>query len=208
MSTIKRRWRHFIYKRILHADDSPHSLALGVAIATFVAITPLMFFHTVISITLAALLRANKAVCVPVVWITNVFTAIPVYGACWWVGKLILTGSTDTDRAALEMQLALPPEYSGWGVVRHVHEAAFWKYVLEWTMNFGTELWLGCTIIGSVSAVAAYFLSRRLIVVYRRRRAARKERRKLIRPTVQTLSTGGAASKPVCAISAESPRTG
>jgi uncharacterized protein (DUF2062 family) len=200
VSKIRRQWRHFIYKRVLHADDSPHNIALGVAIATFVALTPLMFFHTVIALAIAAILRANKAVCIPVVWITNFFTAIPIYGTCWALGKLILTGRTDTDRAALEQQLALPPEYSGWGVVTHLHEAAFWNYVLEWIMNFGAELWLGCTIIGGLSAAVLYFVSRQLIIIYRRRRAARKARKKLVRPSVQTIRPLKAARprKSVC----------
>ena len=80
---IWRSARRFIFKRILHADDTPHRIALGVAISTFVGFSPIMGMQTVVSIALAALFRANKAVCLPFVWITNPVTFVPVYWSCW-----------------------------------------------------------------------------------------------------------------------------
>ena len=37
---IIRQIEHFIVYRILHADDTPHRLALGIALGVFVAWTP------------------------------------------------------------------------------------------------------------------------------------------------------------------------
>jgi hypothetical protein len=196
LSGLRRQWRNLFYKRILHADDTPHRIALGVAIATLVAFSPLLGLHTLIALSLAALLRANKAVCIPVVWITNPLTALPIYGSCWWLGRWILTGGLkDGPEPVEEILRASPPEYSGLGALTHLHEAEFWRFLAGTIFSFGAELWLGCLIAGALSAVVAYFVSRRVIIVYRRRRAARKLRKKLVRPTIRTLRSGRAEHK-------------
>ena len=55
-----------------------------------IAFLPLVGFQTAIAIGLAALFRANKAVCVPIVWITNPLTLVPIYGGCLALGGWIL----------------------------------------------------------------------------------------------------------------------
>jgi len=199
VSGIRRQWRNLIYRRVLHADDSPNRIALGIAIATFVAFLPIMGIQTVVAVTLAAIARANKAVCIPIVWITNPFTALPVYGSCWWLGRTLLTGSPEADPAALQRQLAIPQEYSGLGMFTHVFEAAFWKFLFTAMLNFTAELWLGCAVVGIVAAVILYFGSRRGIITYRRRRAARKARRTLVRPSIRTVQAATPTREPVYA---------
>ncbi|MBN1514885.1 MAG: DUF2062 domain-containing protein [Phycisphaerae bacterium] len=195
MSGLRRQWRNLIYRRILHADDTPHRIALGVAVGLFVAFTPLLGFQMLIALSLAALIRANKTVTIPMVWITNPVTALPIYGSCWWLGRWILTGSFSGDPSQFESILGVPPEYSGLGALTHLHEAEFWKYLAGLILSLGVELWVGCLVAGVVSAAIGYFVSRRVIIVYRRRRAARKLRKKLIRPTIHTLPAGRAEHK-------------
>lgn len=197
MSDLRRRWRNFIYRRILHADDTPHRIALGVAVGLFVAFTPLMGFQMLIALALAALVRANKTVAIPIVWITNPVTALPIYGVCWWLGRWILTGRFAGDPGQFENILGVPPEYSGFGVLAHLHESAFWRYLAGVILSLSVELWVGCLLVGAISAGTGYFVSRRMIIVYRRRRAARKLRKKLVRPTIHTLPTGRARRRRV-----------
>jgi len=90
---VKDAWkktRYFFYKRVLHADDTPHRIALGAGVAMLVAFSPTVGFQTVIAIALATLLRANKVVCIPIVWITNPLTILPIYGACWDLGRTLM----------------------------------------------------------------------------------------------------------------------
>ena len=73
--------RNILVHRVLGVDDSPHRIALGVAVAFFVAWTPTLGFQMVLAIALATVLRANKAVTVPIVWLTNPVTAADAVGA-------------------------------------------------------------------------------------------------------------------------------
>ncbi len=168
MDTIWRSARKFLYKRVLHADDSPHRIALGVAIATFIAFTPTMGLQTVIALGLAALLRANKAVCIPIVWITNPFTFVPIYGTCWWLGAMLL-GSPNAAREAVLMQL----QQGGHSFFAGFFTGEFWRSMLHLMVEMGGELWLGCILVGVFAGVCAYFVTRSGVVTYRNRRHER-----------------------------------
>jgi uncharacterized protein (DUF2062 family) len=186
LSGIWRRSRTFVYRRILHADDSPHALAMGVAIATFVALLPIMGVQTLVALAVAAVLRANKAVCVPIVWITNPFTAVPVYGGCLWVGRVILNGGAMVGPTAVVAELTPPPQYRGLAVFSHLFELNFWQQLLGTFAKLGAELWLGCAVVGFIAAFVLYFVSRWSITVYRERRRNRRMVRNVIRPRLPT----------------------
>ena len=173
------RLRRFLLHNVLHADDTPHAIALGVAIAMLVAFLPLVGFQTVIAIGLAALLHANKAVCIPVVWITNPFTLGPIYGGCWALGRFILSSHTAADQAEVLNKLQQEHE-----TVR-VFELQFWKNLFSDLAGMGEEVWLGCAIVGVTAAVISYFLSRQGVSSYRERRRQRILRRDLFRSKQQ-----------------------
>ena len=82
------RARKFIYHNVLHADDPPHRLALGAAIGVFVAFTPTVGLQMMLTVSLAWLLRANKVIGLPVVWISNPATLVPIYYSCYVVQTL------------------------------------------------------------------------------------------------------------------------
>lgn len=175
VSRFQRRWRKFIFHSILHADDTPHQIAMGVGTATFVAFLPLVGIQTVIAVAIAAAIRANKAVCIPIVWITNPITMAPIYGACMMVGRFVTgEGTTESQKATIH---ALA-EYEGFG---RFLELGFWHDLLRVFLSFGIDLWVGCILVGVVFAVPGYFLSRWGLVSYRERRRRRKLERELFR---------------------------
>ena len=67
---VWKRMASFFVHRVLHVPDTPHRIALGVAIGIFVAWTPTIRFQMVLTVVLAWLLGANKSVGVPFVWIS------------------------------------------------------------------------------------------------------------------------------------------
>lgn len=150
--------RRFVIRKVLHADDPPQRLALGIAIAVFFAFTPTIGFQTVLAVAFAWLLGANKAVGVPVVWISNPATFVPIYYPCYRLGRWLL--ELPAKRRAWWKELAHPPE--GWweGI------EFYWGRMAEIWM----PLWLGCLIVASLAGVASYFITRGLIVGYRRAR--------------------------------------
>lgn len=178
------RLRRLLIHHVLHADDTPHRISLGVALATLVAFLPLVGFQTIIAVGLAALCRANKAVCVPIVWITNPFTLWPIYGGCLALGRVVLASPPSPEEAAVLAQLEQ-------GTTARFYELAYWKALLDWPTLFdrlvglGEELWVGCIIVGVVLGIVSYFLSRWAIVRYRERRRRRILKRNLMRSQLQ-----------------------
>ena len=115
MSRFVFRARKFLAQKVLHTDDSPHTIALGASLAMLVAISPLIGLQTVIAVGLAALFRANKAICIPIVWIvTNPFTFLPIYGACYKLGQLVVGDPTAHQGAAFLTWLGQQPKGNLW----------------------------------------------------------------------------------------------
>lgn len=187
--------RKFIYQHLLHADDSPHRIALGVALGLFIGFTPTMGAQMVIAIALAALMRANKAACVPMVWVTNPFTFVPVYGFCWWLGSLMLGGNAATRADVLERL-----NQGGEGFFAGFFTSEYWGRMLRLMAELGAELWLGCLAVGLLAGVIGYFATRWGVTAYRIRRhehimrqQERRTRRREARRRRRVVATGDAA---------------
>ena len=134
--------------------------ALGAAIAVLVTFLPLIGLQTVISVGLAALARANKAICVPIVWITNPFTMVPIYGTCLALGRWVTASPHDPATGALGAGLEAKQSLSVLEVASRL-------------LEMGWELWIGCLIVGLVLGVASYFLVWWGVVTYREQRRLR-----------------------------------
>lgn len=174
--SVSRYWhklRRFFLQKMLHADDTPHRIALGVALATLVAFLPLIGFQTVIALGLAALLRANKAVCIPIVWITNPFTFVPIYWVCGRLGRVIMSSASADDPSAKLAGLAT--------VEMHVLEYEFWSNLFHLFANLSRDLWVGCAIVGVGLGLPSYFITRSFVTHYRHLRAERLEKSRLRR---------------------------
>ena len=99
-----KRW--FIY-RVLHVDDTPHRIALGVAVGIFVCWLPCMPVQMILTVALSTLVGANKFVGVPFVWISNPLTIFPVYWPSWMLGKWILRERIRRLRQGLQVERRL-----------------------------------------------------------------------------------------------------
>ena len=181
------RLKRLLVHNVLHADDTPHRIALGVTIAVFIAFLPLVGAQTVIAVGIAALLRANKAVCVPIVWITNPITLVPIYSGCLALGRFVMPDSEKTDQALSNLTEAM----SFWQAEfwTRFTDWAFWRGTLEMLVGLGVELWVGCVIVGGVGAAIAYPLSRWGVGRYRERRRQRALRRSLFRARLKAGDT-------------------
>jgi uncharacterized protein (DUF2062 family) len=174
VSGIRRKLVKLLYHSALRADDTPHRLALGVGIGTFVAFTPTVGLQTFIALAIAAVLRANKAVCIPLVWITNPLTLAPIYWFCWRVGVSVTPGANG--RHTSEVMARLTSAASG-TAVSQVFDWSFWTRAARFAFDLGAELWLGGCIVGLAAGGVLYGLTRWGVSAYRDRRTARKARR-------------------------------
>ena len=151
----RRRLRYFIYHNLLHADDPPHKLALGMAVGIFVALTPTVGVQMVIAGFLSWLLRANKAVSVAVVWISNPGTMVPIYWYCYRIGCAVLR--VEPIGHPWWSGLTAPP--NGWWPAIHF----YWSRLVE----VAGPLWLGSFIAGGILAYFTYCAVYRVIRSYR-----------------------------------------
>ncbi|MBK8012096.1 MAG: DUF2062 domain-containing protein [Deltaproteobacteria bacterium] len=164
------RLSHVIVHNILRLDDTPHRIALGVFLGTLIGFAPIMGLQTIVLIAAAALFRANKLSGLPVVWITNPLTAVPFYYGCWRFGAFLLTGHFETSptHAALIRQLIeVDP---GTSIISHFYTRAFWDQALALFLELGTELWVGCFVLGTFFGLILYWVTYRSVITYRERK--------------------------------------
>ena len=169
---VWQRLKDFIVHKVLRLDDTPHRIALGVAIGFFVTWTPTIGIQMILVVALATLLKANKRVGVPFVWISNPLTMVPLYGANYFVGSLLLGGrytrpvfeAAVTSARAAQANL---PDPQGW--LDHVSHwgQVMWQWVQALWPIF-PPLWLGSIITALLMASLTYTATYYGVVAYRK----------------------------------------
>ncbi|MCA9531331.1 MAG: DUF2062 domain-containing protein [Myxococcales bacterium] len=172
MRWLWKRLKEVVVHRILGVDDTPHRIAWGVFIGTVIAWTPTLGFQMMLYFACATLLRANKISGMPILFISNPFTAVPVYYFAYRVGSVVLHGrSADTAvaRAQIAERLRQAAEVAGtthwWQALGH---EAFWATVGHTMLALGVELWLGSFVIGFAMGAPLYFVTRWGVRLFRR----------------------------------------
>ena len=137
------------FKKILSLDSHPRHIALGFAVGVFISITPFFGIHTPLAIAAAFLFRLNKLTCITGAWVNTPLTMLPVLGASYQLGRVLL---------------GQPP---GELTIRS----------LEWALlkKHAAAIILGSSIIGFIVALAGYFLCYWLIVRFRKKDEALAE---------------------------------
>ena len=147
---LYRRISSFVVHRILRTDDSPSRIARGVAIGVFMAWLPLMGLQMLLVLAVSLILRANKVVGLPIVWLSNPFTAGIIYYPGYLLGSMILR-YPPVQRTNLEDRLA------------QINALPWLDRIGQYAGVFFEEImyptFVGSAIIGLLLAVAAYFLT-------------------------------------------------
>ncbi len=144
-------------KKLLLAERTPKKLAYASSIGIFIAFSPFVGFHWLITLILAWLLRLNIGVMYAASHVVNnPFTMIPIY----WAGYVV--GSTVTEYLQLNL-LPYNPSWMNWLNVKlsclGIPHLSLWDFLI------------GGNILGLLCAAIAYPF---LIHFYKR----------LLRPTV------------------------
>ena len=135
-------------------EDSPHKIALGLALGIFIGFLPIMGIQMAAVLPFAILFRGNKTAAIGGVWISNPLTFIPIYYMNYQVGLLFSSYHRMTWEHFTEL---------------------FEKLDLSSLIQLGKEilipLILGSFIVAIVSAVPTYFVTRLLVSRYHKRQA-------------------------------------
>ncbi len=165
---VIRRLRFFFVFRVLHVDDTPHRIALGVALGVFIAWTPTVGFQMVLTLLAATLLGANKLVGLPFTWISNIVTAPAIYFWCNYnIGMKFLGGNYPAP------DFEWPAGGSWWFEVWVNRVQEFW----EATWQAFLPIWLGSLVMGVVLGLVSYGAVHWAVVHYRSLRQHRREKR-------------------------------
>src|SRR3989339_698077 len=142
------RYHWLIFRRL---QEDPRRIAAGMALGVFIGITPTIPLHTVIVLSLAALLRVSPVTAFIGIQIGNPLTVVPIYIACYKLGQFLLYRG---------QPLVFPETFS----------FKAWIGVL-W--QGGVALQVGGVILAIPPAIVAYFLTLWFVQRYRRRKAAK-----------------------------------
>jgi uncharacterized protein (DUF2062 family) len=157
---------------VLGLDDTPHRIALGVALGWVVAWTPTIGLQIVIYFALAALLRANKIAGLPPLFVTNPVTAVPIYYAAWRLGAWVMGDLDEVAGAALAARIRDLARLS-----EEPFSTALWGDLARTILDLGVNLWVGCALVGFVAGVPSYFATKAAVRGFRMARARRRRQR-------------------------------
>jgi uncharacterized protein len=158
----------FIKYRILHVDDSPHSIALGMALGILVAYTPPLPIHIILVTLLAFLFKANKFVSLISVYICNPFTYVIIYYPNCLVGSALLNIFGFSRSVELEDAMqTFTQSLSFSNFITNFYKPQFWSSLGPFLAQIGLEMFFGGLVIGGVLAVAGYIITKKAVILHR-----------------------------------------
>ena len=149
------------FVHLLHLDESAHRIALGVAIGIFISLTPTVGIQMLLIFFITSLFRASRVAGVPMAWITNPATLVPIYSFNYMIGRALVGGPPGHTGAKFEEALAAVAN----------PDLTWWHMVKEWwdlMTRVALPLWVGSVVVGAIAALAGYGLMYYLIRTYRR----------------------------------------
>jgi uncharacterized protein (DUF2062 family) len=174
----KNKFLRFLEYKILHIDDTPHKIALGLAIGLFIAWTPLLGLHLLIVIFLSMLLRANKFAGLVSVWVSNVFTFFIIYYPSYLVGRTVCEVFVrNEDMSEEQVSEIFNRLFAPANIITDIFTKQYWIQFWDLTKSIGLELWIGGFIIGGLVAVCSYVICYNLIMSHRVKNPHRRYRK-------------------------------
>lgn len=136
-----------LLKRVLHLKESPQRTALAFAMGVFIAFSPTYGLHTAMVLFCAWALGLNFLALMVGAFINNPWTMVPILGATYWVGALLL-GRSDG------------PSFD-W------HDLSF-SAIYEQIMPYAVPFFLGGFVLSLLGAALAYPLAYYFVAKHRR----------------------------------------
>ena len=135
-----------LLKQVLHLQESPQRTALAFAIGVFIGFSPAYGLHTVMVLLCTWALGLNLLALMAGAFLNNPWTLVPILGATYWVGALLL-GRSDS------------PSFD-W------HDLSFGA-IYEQVMPYAMPFVLGGFVLSLLGAALAYPLAYYFVAKYR-----------------------------------------
>jgi hypothetical protein len=174
---IRRSWRWLrgeVVRRILGVDDTPLRIAWGALLGVAIAWTPTFGFQIMLYLAISALLRANKLSGIPLLFISNPVTAVPMYVFAWKVGAFISYGGQMPPVSEAEkMRKRLAESDVPDGFWSRMVSLDFWEEAARTVVAMGADMWIGSLVMGLATGIPTYVLVYMGVKEYRRRHMKR-----------------------------------
>ena len=128
--------------KLLMLDDTPHRIALGMAIGIFIAWTPTVGFQMMLAVPLAYILRANRVASLIGVYLSNPITFLPMYWLDYHLGAMLLGNPLTFDEFR---EILMSDDWGQW-----------WWGLLNVGIELAAAIWLGGLILGACFGVLGY----------------------------------------------------
>ena len=151
---------------IVKQKDSPHKIALGMALGIFVGILPIMGIQMTVVALIAIPLRANLKAAVAGVWISNPITFLPMYWGYYQFGLLFFP-SREISLKEFKEIITVAGGWD-WSAVEQSISRIF-----AMGIDILAPMWVGASILAVAFGIPTYFATKRFVIAYR----ARKKRR-------------------------------
>ncbi|MGC1274746.1 MAG: DUF2062 domain-containing protein [Planctomycetaceae bacterium] len=151
-------WLHprILLRYVLSQDDTPHHVALGAAIGTFVGLTPTPGVQMLIVLAIYFLCRPlftfNRPAGLAAVYISNPLTAVPFAWISYQIGRLFVGGNLTREEIA--------------AILGH-NEAGWWQAVMAIAVDLGWAYLIGALIFAAAAGLATYPTMHYLLHLFR-----------------------------------------
>jgi uncharacterized protein (DUF2062 family) len=149
-----KRWLRLLYLRILRLRGKPEEVAGGMAIGVAIGLTPTIPLHLVLAVFLAFLLGKSKLAAAVGSQVANPVFLPFIYLLDYRVGQGI-TGASGPSLVSAD-------------------------YSASYVLNLGWEIYypllIGGIVVGSLSVIPTYFLTKKIVLFYREKRRRRLEK--------------------------------
>ena len=150
-----------LFNYILGLDDTPHQIALGVAVGFFWGMTPTVGVQMLLVLGFYYLCKPfftfNVKASLVTVYISNPLTMLAIYWFDYEVGTLFVSGDLT------KSELAAVLEYGSFG--------EWWETVKDLVLRVGWPMLIGSAAVGTTCALVSYPLTRWSVVKWRGRKA-------------------------------------
>ena len=142
-----------LLRGVLALNDSPHAIALGVAVGVFVGLTPTVGVQTILILALVFVCRRvayfNGAAAMAATYISNPFTMLPMYYFWYRLGMSFFPGSAE----AINLEQLL--EFDG--------IVGWWNGMCALGLQVGIPMFAGALATAPFGSLAAYPLTYALV---------------------------------------------
>ncbi len=157
-------WWRKICRGVSTIEDTPHRIALGIAIGFFIGWLPIVGIQMVVAAACCWIFRGNVMASIPPVWISNPLTMAPMYFLENRLGAPIYGQPLTFDKMAHTWQ--------------RVGELGIWDgtiYLFTELLDVTIAMFIGGGIIGGICAVLVYLPTYRWVQRSQKKRAERRE---------------------------------